>query len=291
MPPDRVWFVDGDEPNCDDDGSGTEDTPLCSLLGGLGRIGANEKGTLVLRDMPGQTYEESLTVQSGRTVAIVGEGLEYPVWSNGVENFALQINGASLYLSDVEIESADAYGVELLQGKAWIQRAKIVNNTGGGVAAAAGTLVIENSFIGGSLSDVNAIENNGADLLLSYSTVVAGAAGFGMPAALACTDGTTTVRGSVLVSVAMNDEVACQGAMISGSVLENDAGFPGNTGLQFEMDWFVDLLKGDFHLDVAPDGIENAAVWASGDPRRDIDGEPRQDQEGEAGYAGADVPL
>jgi hypothetical protein len=54
--------------------------------------------------------------------------------------------------------------------------------------------------------------------------------------------------------------------------------------------WFIDYPVGQMHLsDLAPPAIATAAVWSSGDPKTDIDGQSRPAVDGATDFAGADV--
>ncbi|WP_165704190.1 hypothetical protein [Enhygromyxa salina] len=289
MPLDRVWYVDADDNACSNAGPGSSEMPLCDLLTGLGKIGASEKGTIILRDTPGNTYEETLLVSSGRTVAIVGKGaMERPVWSDGSEDYALAVqNNAIVYLSGVRIEAAVSRGVEVAQAQVWIQRSEIVNNAGGGILVNGGALTVENSFVGGSSSQP-ALNVQSGTSQVNYSTLALGPV---VPsAALFCVDGTdTSVRNSIIVSTHATPEVNCPNVTISSSALEMTMG--DNVALgDVEINWFSDYLQGEFLLvaGVYPPAIETAASWATGDPTTDIEGDTRPALDGTPDFAGAD---
>src|SRR5690606_7353201 len=112
---------------------------------------------------------------------------------------------------------------------------KIVNNTGGGIVVeGGGTLVLENSFVGGNISDVPAVEIVSGSASIVYSTLGAGTMLDTPPAALACADGgDVVVRNSILVSPAAEPAVVCEGASIESSVLEDTTDFPDNVELAF----------------------------------------------------------
>jgi hypothetical protein len=83
---------------------------------------------------------------------------------------------------------------------------------------------------------------------------------------------------------------ACAQIDISASALES--ALPNNTAVgDPNVAWFVNVSTGDFHLTpAAPAEIATAAVWQTGDPKTDIDGDARPTTDGTADYAGADVP-
>jgi hypothetical protein len=58
-----------------------------------------------------------------------------------------------------------------------------------------------------------------------------------------------------------------------------------------QIGWFTNYLTGDFHLSAMhPGAIDTAAVWMTGDPMVDIDGDARVNTDGSPDVAGADVP-
>jgi hypothetical protein len=74
-------------------------------------------------------------------------------------------------------------------------------------------------------------------------------------------------------------------------VLEDNSQFPGNAAAPFMSAWFVSYAAGDFHLSgTHPAVINTAAIWITGDPPTDIDGDPRPTTDGTPDVAGADVP-
>jgi hypothetical protein len=66
----------------------------------------------------------------------------------------------------------------------------------------------------------------------------------------------------------------------------------GNTALgSMNTNWFMNYVTGDFHLSAMhPGTIDTAAVWMTGDPMVDIDGDARVNTDGSPDVAGADVP-
>ena len=176
-------------------------------------------------------------------------------------------------------------------GGAWVERSKIVNNAGGGIVVdGGGTLVLENSFVGGNIDDVHAVLVTDGTADIVYSTL-AGGDDFGdVASALTCASGEgTNVRNSLLVAASSSAEVVCAGADINGNALESSV--PGNVALgDVSPAWLASYALGDFHLSgTHPPAIETAAIWQSGDPTTDIDGDARPSTEGSPDFAGADV--
>ncbi len=93
------------------------------------------------------------------------------------------------------------------------------------------------------------------------------------------------------MSAAPEDELQCPDATVEHSALEME--LPDNISLgDFNTMWFSDYDAGDFSLveGMYPLTLDDAAVWQSGDPATDINGDPRPTTDGESDVAGADIP-
>ncbi|MEX1362051.1 MAG: hypothetical protein AB1Z98_02945, partial [Nannocystaceae bacterium] len=171
---------------------------------------------------------------------------------------------------------------------AWVDRSRIVENGGGGVLAQnMAEVTLRNCFVGGDISDIPAIEVDGATASILYSTI---GAGFGDATALAYSGGTAEVRNSLLVARAAADEVQCGSATFETCASEQDLG--GTNVALGEMDtmWFASYAAGNFNLAAAPPAIATTARWRVGDPATDIDGDLRPTEDDSPDHAGADVP-
>lgn len=253
-----------------------------------------DPAVLVLHE--GADFNEAAEVSSG-TVAFIGAVGERPLWAQiGIPMTpTLSATGAGtrVYVSQLRMTgnlgdvalSCDGAGLH-------VQRSEIVANSGGAVSAmAACDLRLENSFLGGSVNNVIAVNVNGSTARINYATI---GAGFGNAVALNCGGGfDVVVRNSLLVSEADIDEVFCDGATITNSATEQGI---GGTDLEpMNTNWFgtmpTSYADGDFHLSpLAPPDLANAGEWQSGDPPSDIDGTPRPAVNGSPDYVGADVP-
>jgi len=162
---------------------------------------------------------------------------------------------------------------------------RVVGNDGGGlVLRDTAYASVRNCFVGGSVNNVAAVAATDSNLALLYSTV---GAGFGAAAtALSCNGGATVnVRNSLLVSESDSPAVACTTDMFASSLTEAELS-------DMNTNWFGGYGAGDFSLTgMAPPEILTTAVWNTGDPAVDIDGDDsRPDVAGTADVAGADVP-
>jgi hypothetical protein len=94
----------------------------------------------------------------------------------------------------------------------------------------------------------------------------------------------------LLVAGTDSAELTCIGATVTDNALEMDV--VGNTALgSMDVNWFTNLPAGDFRLSMTHPGlIDTAAVWMTGDPAEDIEGDDRGTMDGSPAVAGADVP-
>ena len=278
------------------DGDGVSDYASLSLA--LADIGAQAEITLVLHELDAQTpYTGSVIIDTNGYVAIVAAPGENPTVTGNGGNPSFTIHGGStLYLARVSASGTQngGRGVLIDGGSAWVQRCKVVNNSGGGIVVdGGGNLVLDNSFVGGNVTDVAALAVADGTAQVLYSTLAAGLKLVVDPTALSCTMGDqTTVRNSILVSPAAEPAVACSGATIESCVLEDTTDFPNNAEVAFSPTWFVNYATGDFSLNTmtVPAIVTTAAIWQSGDPTTDIDGDLRPTTPGTPDYAGADIP-
>jgi hypothetical protein len=289
LDPGAVLHVDGDNPNCPG-ADGSEAAPYCDVGDALLNVAG--ESLIIVHEQDIDPYTEANVISSsialfaadGESPVLVGTGGQPPITVTPLgQLFLRRLTLANTPNGDV--------GLAINGGQAWVEQAKITNNAGGGIIVdGGGTLVLDNSFVGGgNVANRAAIDIVDGTLQMNFTTV---GSGFGTSAALRCTDGgATTVQNSLLVSASDADEVQCVGASVTDSALEMSMG--NNTALGPLMGgWFVDYDSGDFHLvpNMYPVAIDTAATWQTGDPSTDIDGDPRPTQDGSPDFAGADVP-
>jgi hypothetical protein len=263
--------------------------PYCSLTVALLNIDSEALVVLHERTINPMIYNESVTVST--TVAIFAADDEQPtVQGSGAPAFSVA-NSGRLILRGVRASGTqDAQEGVRITGGAWVEQSRIVNNTGGGIVVdGGGMLVLENSFVGGNVTDVAALDVVDGAANILYATIAGGAAA---STSLVCVDGTgVSVRNSLIVSRQIEDEVDCPNANLTDNALE--MALPNNTSLGAMPDtsWFLNYQQGDFHLapNMFPMAIETAATWQPGDPTTDIDGNPRPTTDASPDFAGADV--
>lgn len=207
----------------------------------------------------------------------------------------LEVTDATVLMDGLRLsgnQSAMVPGVRVTGGRAWLDRSRIVQNTGGGILAEnAAELVVRNCFVGTAGSNLDTVVISGATASLLYTTVIAGDGGLGESRGLVCDmNPTVNVRNSIVVAVDDVPEIDCAAADVSYSATEMATPGTGNAALgNLQSGWFMNEID-DFRLDSPPAIIGTTAQWTTGDPLTDIDGDPRPDVDGTADFAGADVP-
>jgi len=190
--------------------------------------------------------------------------------------------------------SSDVPGVHVNGGLAWLDRSRIVQNTGGGIVAEGGAeLVVRNCFVGQAL-DVVSVDVVESTATVLYSTVATST--FGTTPALQCSSPVgVDIRNSIIVSQGGTppDELSCPSATVTYSATEGAVAGDGNEDVgpfpAMPPTWFMNYTAGDYGLQnqglTVFDGISQ---WQAGDPTTDIDGDPRDTVN--LDFAGADVP-
>lgn len=281
FPPGDVVHVDGD---------GGQDFPNVTMA--VASVGADEQRVIVVHELDGALpYLESVVIDQGKTLALLGAAGERPVLQGTGVNPGLRIVGGStsLYADGLDVSNAAATGVVVDSAFVWIDRARIVRNDGGGILVTnGGQLIIRNSFVGGDINDVPVLQVQGSATTILYTTV---AGGFGAASALTCSGAyNVDARNSLLVARTDVPEVQCAGASIDYSGAELDLGGTNVMLGDMSTTWFIGFASGDFHLNMPPIIIATTAQWELGDPPIDIDGDPRPNTDGTADVAGADLP-
>jgi len=281
----NIVHVDGDE-DCGV-GDGSEGEPYCDL--GEALLAVGDESLIIVHEITTDpfTYNESNTIQI--SVAIFAAPGESPVaeGSGGVPALAVSSAG-QLFMKGLYVDDGDGVGVSVAGGQVWIEKSRIVNNSGGGIVVdGGGSLVLENSFVGGNTNDVDALVVTDGSATVIYSTLAGGAAASN---ALSCEAGATVdIRNSLLVSRQSEDEVVCDEAILSNNALEMDVAENTSLGEMPDTSWFVSYMSGDFSLSGAhPGAIDMAATWLDGDPATDINGDARPTTNGTLDFAGAD---
>lgn len=247
-------------------------------------------GVIVVHDS--MIHLQGVHVENGRTIALLAAPNMSPIIQGNSGDPGIRVYaGTALYLEGFAVSFApeDAVGVEVIDGLAWLDRSRVVMNTGGGISATSNaTLTLRNCFVGGDVNNVDALEILDSSATVDYTTI---GTGFGNAAAITCNgQSLVEVRSSLLVAQTDQDEVSCPGAMIEHSAAEQDLGGSNVPLGDMALSWFGAYGLGDFHLSaVHPSEIDTAARWQAGDPTTDIDGQPRPTMDGSPDHAGADL--
>ena len=269
------------------DGDGGQD--FMTVAAAVASVAAGMHGVVVVHELDGgNPYTGAVLIDGGKRIALLAAPGEAPVLQGTGGNPGLTVEGAGtiLYMDGLRVAgNTMGLGLHVNGAFAWVDRSRIVQNSGGGVLAENGAeLTLRNCFVGGAAADVDAISLDASALEMLYTTVGGGSVIVEQTRALLCANAATAdVRNSILVSLDAMPEVECPGVVLANSATEADVGFNAT--------WFNGYATGDFSL--TPSGamtFADVALWSTGDPLTDIDGEPRPVVDASPDYAGADVP-
>ena len=271
-----------------------------SLTDAVEYFGPMAEGTIIVHQ--GDYNNQAVIVNDGRALAFlaaeIGEGIAPPRWIlSGRGSPQLTVSDATVLLDGIQVSgnaSTRHPGLLVNGGRAWVDRSRIINNFGGGILAQnAAELVLHNSFVGQSVSSVDALWVDSATATVLYSTLI----GAFNATALRCTAAIgVDVRNSILVTEGGTppDEIDCATGTITFSATEGIINGTRDVGLfpvGMADSWFVNYGAGDYRLQ--NDGLmdfADVAQWQTGDPSTDIQGQDRQTTNGDPDYAGADSP-
>ena len=285
FPPGRVVHVDGD-------GEPLPTQRAQALSVAIADVAPNTHGIIVVHELDGGAFYGPVFVDGGRIIALFAAAGEAPMIQGygGNTGMSVEDDGTALYMDGIQIRGSDGPGLRVSGAYAWVDRSRIVQNSGGGVVAEAGAeLVLRNCFVGGNV-EANVVELQGATAEVLYSTL---GAGLGVTTSLACdAPSTVTVRNSLITSRSADVEVVCTGLDASYTAAEALLDGTSNVALgDMDVAWFDGFNAGDFGLTAMhPAAVDTSAQWTVGDPPTDIDGDPRPAVDGTPDFAGADVP-
>jgi hypothetical protein len=242
-----------------------------------------------------------VTIDGGKTVAFLAAPGEHPILLGTMGNPGLAVAGAGtiLYLDGLGVSgNTMGLGLRVNDALAWVDRSRIVQNSGGGVLAENGAeLTLRNCFVTGAGNGISAVVLTDANASILYSTMFSSA--FAPTAALSCAGATNaSMRNSIVVTEggALGNEIDCAGIDSTHSATEALLPGEGNVSVGMFPDgtpeqWFSNVTIGD--LGLQNDGLTlfaDVALWTMGDPPNDIDSDPRPAVDGTPDFAGADVP-
>lgn len=292
MPAERVWWVDGDAPDCAA-GLGTPRQPYCTIAEAVQQVGPGQLGTVWLAERDdGLPYADSITVGAGRVLALRAADGDVPrITGEGVGSPLSVAGGAVAYLDGGRIDgSVDAEAIVVLGGVLHLSRYRVVQNSGGGISLSNGASLVADTTViganGAALVEAQALRVTDAQFDLRYVTI-AGNDSSGV-ASLVCAGASLgTVRNSIVIGLDPGS-IDCEPLVASDSAVDSMIAGEGLVVLDtFDPAWFVAPGAGDFH--VAPGHpFADVARWQPGDPAFDLDGEPRPQRPDALDVAGAD---
>lgn len=301
------------------DGDGSPEAPFCEISDAVAKVSAVEPTVVRVKPSP-SAYIKSVVVATNRKVAIVRDGNNTAKLEvDGLDSLVVN-DGATLYVQNLQISKGDVNkGVFCLTGSTvWLERTNIVDRKGlgiegvaceinlrqsriylnlaGGLKLNGGGVNLVNSFVvsnGNSFSMVaGATLTNKATLSAVYSTFADNDGKAGVEDSLECAgQGEVALRNSILFGQSDASSVDCAGATATNSVFDSAAlTGEGNVTIKLlDPGWFVAPESGNFSI-VADTPFKDVAVWRTGDPGGDYDGDPRPSDDGAADYVGADRP-
>jgi hypothetical protein len=271
-------------------GVGQQHSNLISAVTALGAGG----GTIIVYD---GIYNETLTIGGGAIVAFLANQGDSPNWQRTLGPGAphLRVTAAStVFLDGIELRSNSSSVDPALRvdgASLWVDRSVIAENQGVAVSAEnAATLVLRNSFLGGTI-DLPVLNTELTSTVdIRYSTL---GAGLGDSTAVLCDGGSlVTVSDSIIISRGDGPEVVC--AALAADHTASNSMLPGSANVEVGAAmtmWFAAYNTGDFHLSASGEAMfMDIAQWNDGDPSVDIDGMLRSGIRGMSEHAGADLP-
>ena len=282
LPTDNVWHVGpGLCP-----GFGSVTSPFCDIQDAIAAVGVANEGTIWVS--AGNTYQESLGIAGGQTIAIIGEDATPPRVqppNNGQPTLHVQGASTTVYLENFELRGNNSSpGVHVDAATFVAQRCRIAQNRGGLTASNGAVVAIENSFVNGDNDQGPAVDNETSTVSVVYSTLLQ-TANFGGNPVISCGNAiSTSVRNSLVVNYTnvSGPEIECAGILVENTAEE--------TTTTPDL-WFAAYNVGDLHLTTeGADHFADIGVWQNGDPYIDVDNEPRVAVDGAMEHAGADVP-
>jgi len=325
FPPDLALWVDGGV-GCDDDGSGTEAAPLCTVKKALELIGAGPSGDLRAVRVLAGNYTDPLVVPANHFVAIVRSGAG-EVQLKGVGEASLHLAaGSTLFLADVTVRGNTMGGGVLcdsavlrldavtvaehktagISGNKCALRsygAVITRNAEEGLLLNAGDALLANTFVtengtmaGEYLRGALALAG-GAKIEATYSTLVGNTVYIGGGYAAECdadpSPESVTIRNSIVFGPKSGVAFNCgdsESVGYSAISQESDDPQDDNLGItEQEAAALLTTMGGETGVYRPQKGskLANIAMLMKADPTADFEGTPRQ---GTNTYPGADEP-
>ncbi|MBK6923527.1 MAG: hypothetical protein IPH07_39430 [Deltaproteobacteria bacterium] len=278
-------------------GAGQDFEDFTAAAGSLGAEMA------VLRVASGVDFNEAIVLSGSSAVwAILDANPDddtLPLWARTSGNTStLSIDaGAEVYIQGISVSgnigSSMFPGIAVDNASLYLDRARVVQNAGGGISLDnGGYALVRNSFVGGNgngASDTPGLKCSDSDAVVLYTSLVRNDAI--NDDTLTCNAGSNVdVRNSLLLGRDPSS-INCNATVTYSVVDEMFAGTGNHQVAMLNNMWFVNVGASDFTptaMGLAEFG--DVAQWQSGDPLVDIDGDARPGVDGSADVAGADIP-
>ncbi len=223
----------------------------------------------------------TVTVDGGKSIALVSstETVHSVRGNNGSPVITVTGAGSTAYLHRLRVEDTDDVGISVAAGATlYADSTQVAGNDGGGITLAAGTSgFLRNCMVGGA-TDAVTLDASSATVELLYSSVLGGT---GDADGFVCSSGANiSIRNSIITTRGSTPALGCAGADVSGTAIENS----GMTS------WFADYNGGNARLEAAGQAVfADVAIWETGDPPFDFEGDARPNTDGAMDFAGADT--
>lgn len=281
-----VWVRSSAAPyNTGIDLVGGSDTHFVAVTGVDGRAQVTRSGDAVVQvtNSANRLFLENLELQGGTIGAEVQTSgrlwLHDVVVTGNDVGLRLDSMGRARVRNSV-IHGNATIGIEaLLNSRVWLNTTTVAAN-GSGAETPGGIL----------LQEVPEFE-------ILYSTI-AGNSGTAEGNDLTCdvaSDG--TIRNSIFMSDAPGVDAICPATIIENSAVDYGGGAPdpveapGTMAVTYSATYFAAISSGDAHIDSQTTlDLSEVAVWRTGDPAADIDGDPRPGTPDAPDWPGIDRP-
>ena len=239
----------------------------------------------------GNGSPQAATIDGGKVIAIVSTNTSVQDISGSASPIVTVAGaGSTVFLHRVRLDGSSNVGISVASGATlYADSTQVAGNDGGGITLAAGTSgFLRNCMVGRNgdeFASTTGIDSAG-ELSILYSSIVAND-GDGADS-LQCSSGSAVVRNSILVG---SDASSIDCNVLDASNSAFDEAVTGNENVgALVPGWFESVAGANFSLSAAGQTeFADIAIWETGDPPFDFDGDARPNTDGAMDFAGADT--
>jgi hypothetical protein len=234
-----------------------------------------------------------LLIDEGKRIALISSSTNISL--RGFDGGpTLRVHGADTvaYLHRVVVRGNGAnVGISVESSAAFFADSTQVYQNSGGLTLAEGTSgQLRNSMIGlnGNQFAPTTGINSAGELTVLYSSIIANDGD--AEDSLQCSGGSTEVRNSIFIG-SSPASVNCSGLTSTNSAFDEAVPGAGNSNVgNLVPGWFDSVAAADFQLTPAGQAqFSDIALWQTGDPPFDFQGDPRPSVNGTPDFPGADT--